>query len=471
MSIKLLLVRTDGKENQYIHPITDAPLGILSLSAIIKRDLPGEVDVRIRDLRLKGYGATEFRREILEWRPDVVGVSALSAEAERTADLARLIKEASPETAVIVGGPYPSATPTECLEATGADAVFRGESEASLCSWLRRRLDGKSADDVPGLAMRDAQGRPFLTDLPESFEDVDSFPMPDWEAIDVRDYFSGYSMNVFTAHRRYASIMTSRGCPYQCVYCHRFFGRKVRFRDLSAVLEEMGLLYHKYGVREFQICDDTFNIDTERVIEFCQMLKESEMRVYLSFPNGLRGDLLTEEVLDALKDVGAYMIVFPIESASPRIQKLIKKNLNLEKVTRMIRYANSRGIITKGYFMLGFVTETEEEIRQTVDMALSLPLLHVSFFTVIPQKNTELYEITKKHDPEFDLWDNTQYYGHSPSYTQKMGIPLPKIQRWAFVRFYFFSTRLPRLLWRFPRRIHFLTRFFSLGLRAFMGMR
>jgi radical SAM superfamily enzyme YgiQ (UPF0313 family) len=442
----------------------------MSLSAVVKRDLGDSVSVRIRDMRLK-YQRNAFRDELLEWKPDVVGFSALSMEAERTAEWARLVKETLPQATVIIGGPYASATPLECLEETGADVAFRGEAETSLREWLRRSIDGESAADIPGLALRDDNGKSFLTPARTEFEDLDALPIPDWEGIRIEDYFSGYSMNLFNAHRRYATIITSRGCPYNCVYCHHFFGQKVRFRNLSNVMSEIRMLYDRHGIREFQICDDIFNVDRKRVLEFCRMIKESGMHLYLSFPNALRGDLLTEEVIDALKDAGAYMITFSIESGSERIQKLIRKNLNLEKIVKMIRYADSRGIITKSAFMIGFVTETKEEIQQTIDLAMSLPLLHGSFLTVAPYENTELYTITKEHEPDFVPGKNAQFIGYSPSYTKKMGYDLLKIQRWAYTHFYFRSTRLLRMLWRFPRPIHFLRCFFSEGLRAFIGIR
>jgi radical SAM superfamily enzyme YgiQ (UPF0313 family) len=470
MSVRLLLVRTDTRKGQQVHVVTDAPLGIMSLSAVVKRDLGDRAEVRVRDMRLK-HQRRAFQTELAEWKPDIVGISALSMESERTAEWVQLIKETLPQATVLIGGPYASATPLECLEDTGADVAFRREAESSLVEWLQCYMNDESAAAVAGLALRDDQGHPFLTPERTDFEDMNSLPMPDWESIRVEDYFSGYSMNLFNAHHRYASIITSRGCPYNCVYCHHFFGRKVRFRDLSLVMEEIRLLYDKYGIRELQICDDIFNVDPKRVLEFCRLIKESGMKLYITFPNALRGDRLTEEVIDALKDAGTYMIVFSIESGTERIQKLIQKNLNLEKIVKMIRYADSRGIITKSAFMIGFVTETREEIQQTIDLAMSLPLLHGSFLTVAPYENTELYNITKKYDPDFDPGKNAQFIGYSPSYTKKMGYNLPKIQRWAYTRFYFCSTRIPRMLWRFPRPLHFLRCFLSEGIRAFIGIR
>jgi radical SAM superfamily enzyme YgiQ (UPF0313 family) len=470
MPIKLMLIRTDAMERQFVNNAVDPPLGVLTLSAVVKREFGDEVDVRVRDLRIKRQRKV-FREELLDWRPDVVGLSALLVEAERTAYRAKFVKETLPEATVLIGGPYPSATPLECLEETGADVAFCGEAETSLCEWLRRHMNGESATGVQGLALCDGDGKPFLTEARTGYEDLDSLPMPDWQAIRLEDYQSGASMNVFNAHKRYASIITSRGCPYQCVYCHRFFGNRVRFRDLSLVMEEIRLLYEEYGIRELQICDDIFNVDPRRVIEFCRLLKESGMKLYLTFPNAIRGDRLTEEAIDALKEAGAYMLTFSIESGSPRIQKLIKKNINLEKTVEMIRYADSVGLITKCAFMIGFVTETREEIQQTIDLAMSLPLLHGSFLTVAPYENTELFQITKEHHPDFDPGKNAQYIGYLPSYAEEMGHDLPKIQRQAYMRFYLFSTRLIRMMWRFPRPLHFLKCFLKEGISAFVGIR
>jgi len=470
-----MLIRTDPIEGQFVHNAVDPPLGVMTLSAVVKREFGDEIDVRVCDLRVKRQ-RRDFRQELLDWRPDVVGLSALSVEAERTAQHVKTIKELLPEAVVLVGGPYPSSAPLECLEFTGADVAFRGESETSLVEWLRCKLngeggEGKSAEAVAGLALRGGDGKPFLTEARTGYEDVDALPMPDWGAIRFADYHRGSSMNVFNAHKRYASIITSRGCPYQCVYCHHFFGNRVRARDLKLVMEEISLLYNEYGIRELQICDDIFNADPKRVLEFCRLLKESGMKFFLTFPNAIRGDRLTEEVIDALKDAGAYMLVFSIEAGSDRIQKLIKKNLNLEKTVRMIRYADSVGLITKCAFMIGFITETREEIQETIDLAMSLPLLHGSFLTVSPYENTELYNITKEHDPTFDPGKNAQFIGYSPSYAEKMGHDLPDIQRRAYMQFYFHSTRILKMLWRFPRPFHFLKCFLSEGIRAFVGIR
>jgi len=294
---------------------------------------------------------------------------------------------------------------------------------------------------------------PYITTPPELIDDISALPRPDWDAICFDDYYGSLSMNFINAHRRYTSVYTSRGCPFSCAYCHHTQGKKVRYRNIRHVVDEIEYIYHKHGIREIQIVDDIFNINKERVFEFCRLIKERNIKIYISFPNGLRGDVLTEAVIDALVDAGAYSMTFAIESASPRIQKLIKKNLNLEKAKDMIRYAYGKGVITRCFFMIGFVTETEKEVKQTVDLALELPLLHAAFFTVAPQKNTELFEITKKLDPEFNVEKGSHYFGNLPSY---IDYDLPAIQRRAYMRFFFSPVRMFHYFWRLPRKLQFI---------------
>ncbi len=467
--LRLLLVRPDLAG--FVLKTIDPPLGILSLSAAVKKDFGDAVEVRLMDLRVRHQNEKSFSETIKAWRPDMIGFSALSAEADRTARLARVARDLHPRAKILVGGPYATSTPLECSEKTGADVVFVGEAERTLCDWLRCLGENGSATELPGLVLRDSDGRPFLTGPAELIEDLDALPIPDWGGIRIEDYHFGNSMNWFNAHKRYASIMTSRGCPYQCIYCHKIFGRKVRFRDLSLVMEEVRMLYEEYGIRELQIVDDIFNVDPERVIEFSRMIQDSGMRLLLSFPNGLRSDILTEEVVDALRSAGTYMMTFAIESASPRIQKMIKKNLDLKKAAEMIRYADRQGIITKAYAMIGFVTETEEEIHETIDFILNLPLLQVSFFMVVPQPNTALYDLTKEFDRDFDLTDVPQYYGNSSQYSEGADYDLPRIQRWAYLRFYFRSGRFFRLLLRVPRPMHFLRLFVVSGIEGLFRIR
>jgi len=435
---------------------------------MIKREFNSKIQVRIRDLRFEHQNEDTLKTDLLDWQPDIVGFSSLSAESERTAYWCDFVRSVLPKAKVIIGGPYVSAFPIESIQKAKADVAFMRESERSLCAWLNCLLEGKPEHTVPGIVLWNEKGAPYITAPHEMIDDISTLPMPDWDAINFEDYFDGPSMNLVNADRKYTSISTSRGCPYNCVYCHHTQGKKVRYRDLKLVMEEISYLYHKYGIREFQIVDDIFNINKERVLELRDLLKESGMKIHISFPNGVRTDVLDEETIDALIESGTYSICFALEAASPRIQKLIKKNLDLEKAEKMIRYAYNRGVITKGFFMMGFVTETEEEVKQTVKFAINLPLLHAAFFTVAVQQNTELYEITKRHDPTFTVSKDSNYYGNLPSY---INYDLPSIQKKAYLHFYLGSFRLFTYFYRFPRKLQFLKAVAKAGKDVLLNMK
>jgi radical SAM superfamily enzyme YgiQ (UPF0313 family) len=165
----------------------------------------------------------------------------------------------------------------------------------------------------------------------------------------------------------YVPIITSRGCPYKCSFCHNIFGKVFRARSPENVIEEMKILYKKFGVREFHIIDDIFNFDGKRMEKICNMIIRSKMDISLAFPNALRGDLLNKKQIKLLKQAGCYSITMSVESVSPRIQKLMRKKLNIQKVVDNVCYASSLGMITSGFGIIGYPGETIEEMTETVD--------------------------------------------------------------------------------------------------------
>ncbi|ETR68446.1 MAG: Radical SAM domain protein [Candidatus Magnetoglobus multicellularis str. Araruama] len=270
-------------------------------------------------------------------------------------------------------------------------------------------------------------------------------------------------MNVILAKSRYMPVMSSRACPFNCIYCHSLFGKKVRQKSPQRFVNELKVLYYQYRVREFHIIDDAFNIDRHRLHEILERIINSGMNIRLAFPNALRGDLLEKADIDLLKAAGAYMLTLAIESASDRIQRLMRKNLNIEKVMDNIAYASSIGLITNGYFMLGFPTESQEELNQSIDLAIHSSLDMVSFHIVVPFPGTKLYQLCKKIYPAPLLSNSGRYQGNSSYYKSITGINILKYQQQAYVKFYT-PSRLFRLFSKVPRKAYFLERFFWAGL-------
>ena len=368
------------------------PLGILSIASVLREQ--GH-PVRVLDLRLSPGNTSWIEEELLRFSPDVVGLSALTQESESMHRLAALSKRIPGVAAVVCGGPHPSAYPEEVLGDPHVDSVVCGEGEDTAVELIDCLEAGRVRETVPGTLRRGngelARGgpRPYV-------EDVDRLPFPAWDLIDIGAYARAKRMGNLP-RRKYMAVMTSRGCPYRCIYCHHLFGREFRARSPEHVVRELDILHDEFGIKEFEIIDDIFNLDPGRMYEILDRIRVKNWGARLAFPNGLRGDLLDPNSLRALKSAGTYFLALAVETASPRLQEVVGKRLDLGKIRHTIQECRRMDLTSLGFFMLGFPTETPAEARTTVEWACSSPLDFASFFIAAPFQGTRMAEY---HQPD-----------------------------------------------------------------------
>ncbi len=453
--ITILLV----KPYTYLHSCQnlELPLGIMALSAYLKRELGGSVAVSLLDLRVEKKRERVLFDTIVRTRPDVIGLSLMNFERPFLDRHLAAIRAAAPKALIVAGGAYPTGSTAEALrEFPDLDLVVRGEGEETFLEVVRRHLAGTDPRGEPGTAYRCGDTITIAPDR-SPIEPLDLLPMPDYAAVHLERYFAPrIPMNVIQSERRSVILMTSRGCPYRCAYCHDIMGKTFRPLSPDRVLEEMTFLHDRYDVREFHIVDDIFNLSRERMRHILQGVIDRGLKVRLAFPNGIRSDLLDEEDIALMKEAGVYNITFSFETASPRLQEMVGKRLDIERTIRNLRSAHRRGIITKGYFMLGFPTETVEEIRQTIALSRHPALDMVSYFKVALFPHTRLAKMIPLALGDADPVD---YFTGTSWYEQVTGVPLSRMIFCAYLRFYL-PWRIWRLLWRLPRRLAFLSRAF-----------
>ena len=427
------------------------PLGIMMLAAYLREKIPG-VELELADLLPEGLTVAELAEKVRHFQPDLLGISAMTFESEEMAALARAVKAERPDLPVVVGGPHATTMPEKVLADPHVDIIVRNEGEETFAELVPRLLAGERAPEIPGVGFR-KNGSPYLTPPRPFISDLDALPYPAWDLIRMERYWDIPRFGTAYAHRKYMSVFTSRACPFSCTYCHRLFGQRFRARSVANVIGELKALYRQYGVREIHFIDDCFNFDKPRAMAVCDRIREEGLKIGINFPNGLRGDIMTTELLEKLKAAGTYRITFAVESGSERVQKYMKKNLKLAKVKEMIAATDRRGILVDGFFMVGFPTETRAEIQATLDFALDSKLHSANFFFVTPFEGTELWEQARQAGMEAKA-DAERYTYFYPE-TNLSEVPQQELARMVsrtFLKFYLNPWRWWRVLKLFPNK-------------------
>ncbi len=233
---------------------------------------------------------------------------------------------------------------------------------------------------------------PIITPKCMQIQDLTILPHPDRTLVDYSKYNEEIGIHI---SKHSVSIQATRGCPYKCFYCHKIWPKKHIVRPADDIFNEIKNCYEA-GISRFSFIDDIFNLHKENSSKVLKKIINSGMDIQIQFPNGLRGDVLTEEFIDLLMEAGTTQINVALESASPRIQKLIGKNLNIDKFRDNLRYITQKypeaaiGI----FLMIGFPTETEEEALMTLDFLKEFKWIHFPNLNILKiYPNTDMYKI------------------------------------------------------------------------------
>ncbi len=394
--LRIFLVNVGHR--QPIFPLVTPPLGIMYLASYLRSKF--NADIRLVNQKLNNIPNDQLVKEIVAFNADIVGLGAITPTAQHLPYITKQIRKALPETLILLGGPHISAFGTKALENSEADAAVPGEGEMAFEEIINSHFGGGSLEDVPGIFWKDTNG-----DIVENpgklpfIQDLDSLPFPAYDLIDLPSYWNQQSFPPIP-RRKYFSLFSSRGCPYNCIYCHNVFGERFRKQSAERIIDEIQYLLKRYDVNDIEFLDDIFNLSHKRLSAFCDLVHKRNLNIKIAFPNGVRSDIFREGEIQALVDAGLYYASFALESGSPRIQKLMRKNLNIEKFLKNVEAAASLGVYCNGFAMLGFPTETEVDLQQTLDVACQSKLHSSSFFTVTPYPNTELYGIVMAKCPE-----------------------------------------------------------------------
>lgn len=371
------------------------PVGLGYLAAALRRD--GH-QPELLDCTRTGMGWDEFRAIIRETKPDLVGIQMWSCDFESVARSLAIIKETNPKTITVVGGAHPSGDPLHVLDQFPTlDYAFRGEGEPGFPGFVTalEQNDRAKFPALPGLIWRGPDGKTVANE--QCFPaDLDALGLPAWDLMDPRTYPEAPHQGFAKAFPT-APIVVSRGCPFPCTFCatRTLTGKKIRFRSLESVIEEIVLLRDTYGVKEIHIEDDNFTANREFVRAFCERLLADGITLWWYASSGVRLDTLDHDTLQLMKKAGCYTITIAIESGVQRVLDLMKKQTKVDDVRRRVAAVNAAGFEPTGLFIIGFPGETKADIEESIRFAKSLQLKRAQFAIFHPLPGSEIYEQLK----------------------------------------------------------------------------
>lgn len=375
------------------------PSGLLCLSSYLKKQ---GFDNLILDSRISQVEIEKPLREkillekIIRVNPRVVCFSASHREFDEVVRINYALKKTNKDIVTIVGGSQPTYRFGDFLD-NGFEFVGIGEGEITLYEFIRELFSGSLRwETVKGIAWKNKgqiiinPNRPLMSE--NEINGLDALP---YGEIDPR-YFDINIGTIRGLPLRGALLLTSRGCPFNCSYCgcNLIFGRKLRFRSLDKIEEEVKLLKNKFTIEGLWIVDDTFTIRKEHAIGVARILK----KYGLIWGCQSRVDTINEELISIMHQSGCVQIDFGVESGSQRIlDKIIDKKTNIAQITQAFALAKKYKIRTLANFMIGLPTETYHDFKETERIADLIDADVYIFSIATPLPGTRLYELVNEN--------------------------------------------------------------------------
>ncbi|MEN3013341.1 MAG: radical SAM protein [Endomicrobiia bacterium] len=408
------------------------PLGILYVASYLQK-FNLSYEIKIIDAPLEKFDFKEIKSFIEKFQPDVVGIYFCTEYLLDSLQTAKIVKEVNKNIITVAGGPHLHIYPFQTINNPYIDFGIYGEGEICFSVLIDSLFHNKDPHKIDGVISKKNINKEHKLQF---IGHLDELAIPNRRLLDYKKYRS-----FITYKNPITTMITSRGCAYNCYYCNSIErAKKVRFHSPEYVVKEIEDIV-SLGIRDIIFFDENFTFNIERVEAICDLLIQKKIKVRWHCRS--RADMkLDKRILKKMKDAGCRLIQFGIETATPRLQKIINKHLDLEKVKRIIKLCKDVGILTYGNFMLGLPTQTEQEMLQTIKFAIELDLDYAPFGVFNPLPQSVFYEQALKEGIIIkDYWYDYVIHPEKPVadywwplHDKKM---LAKLNLLSFRKFYF----------------------------------
>ncbi|QWR78129.1 B12-binding domain-containing radical SAM protein [Candidatus Magnetomonas plexicatena] len=397
-----------GKSGKFGSVLTDMPMGLISMSAYLKKNMTVEVKLinfNVILTKMDDFGYNSYKdffhdvlsaKEWLDYSPTIVGISTLFTPSYYSMlDIAEAARSIFPASLIIAGGGIPTNMYKKIFEDSACfDALCYGEGERPLLGLVEAADKVEFLKNNPSWITKDDKNKFFVFDHIENLDDI---PFFDYDILGTEDYQLNPLLSAFPLARRETKsmpYMSSRGCPHRCCFCasHTVHGRAMRYHSLDRLRADFKRLSEQYGIKTVVFLDDHFMADKQRVYAIIDIMTDLQLTPF--FPYSLTLYALDRKVLEALKSIGLNHIILSVESGSNRVLKeIMHKPLNLSIVKRVIADCRQLGIDTDVNILIGLPGETRHDIEVSLAFLKTLDATWFRFYVATPLVGSEMYNI------------------------------------------------------------------------------
>ncbi len=433
-------------------------LGLSYIAACIEAK---GIECRIFDAYFRSWSEPELVSRVVDYQPHLVGLTAMTHEVNAAARIAGLVKTQL-GIRTVIGGCHVTALPRRTLaEFDAFDFGVYGEGERTFLELLRvLDADGtKDLERIRGLVFRERENirvnpaREFL-----SSEELDALPWPAFHQ------YYGDDTRVLVGRDDEYVMMSGRGCPFNCAFCMRVLGGRMRRRSAESICREMEYAIERYGVHTFDFEDDTMLIDNQPTREILQSMIDTGLAERVRWSGMIHASSARPELVGLARRAGCFRMAMGVESGDDRILKAIHKNITVEEVKEAVRVVKRAGIRLMAFYILGHPGETRETAERTVNLMAELNADTSAIGLMVPYPGTEIHSLATRGEAGYRLLteDWAEYDKYGGRVLEIEGLPweeLAKIQRRALLRFFLRNLRLLdllRYLWKRRAALKFL---------------
>ncbi|MCX5692612.1 MAG: radical SAM protein [Candidatus Omnitrophica bacterium] len=380
-------------EHKRFYINTLPPMGLLSIASYLeKRHISADiVDYNVEDVNM------DFKEY------QFIGFSVYLSNIERSLRRIKSAKKINPCAKIIIGGPSCIANPEHFMQNKDIDAICFCEGEEALYEYIV----SKDKTGIKGFLIKDSDVW-MNTGERDWIKNLDALPFPSLNKVRLNKYDLSIRKT-----KPISSIITSRGCPYSCIFCFHSLGKQWRACSSERVVEEIEWQVNRFGVKELCIYDDNFTLDVNRAKDICDLIIKKKIKVKFQLRNAIRADKIDYDLCEKMHKAGVWLLGVSPETGSERTLKNIRKEINLDDVTKVVRQCKEIGLATFSCFMIGFPFETLKDVQDTIRYAVNLNTDIMQCSRVVPFPHTELFKYTKPvHEINIEIEkDKGLFYG------------------------------------------------------------